>query len=144
VADRRHLRLHRPPPDRPGPDGALRLASEIGNGITFWFTDDDRTYLSSKYTYGRAFHDRYFDAVNLKMTIGLPEKHSLRIGLYHGKQPEQDPSVPGTLLLTSDIFSVFYHLPLGEYVELIMGTEYENLRSIYDRTTVSIGITTRF
>ncbi|MGH8457730.1 MAG: YaiO family outer membrane beta-barrel protein, partial [Nevskiales bacterium] len=103
-------------------------------GITFWFTDDDKTYLSSEYTYGRAFHDRYFDAVNFKMTVGLPKNHKLRFGVYHGKQAEQDPTVPGTLLLTSDIVSAYYQLPLGEHVELIMGLEYENLRNIYDRS----------
>lgn len=113
-------------------------------GITFWFTDDDRTYLSGKWTYGQAFHRRYFDATNIKMTIGLPQKHSLRFGYYHGKQPEQDPSVPGVLVLTSDIVSAFYHVPLSEHVELIMGVEHEDLRNIYDRTTATIGVTTRF
>lgn len=117
---------------------------QVTHGITFWFTEDDRTYFTSKYTYGRAFHDRYFDAVNFRMTIGLPQKHSLRFGYYHGQQPEEDPAVPGVLLLTSDIASAAYHLPLGEHVELIMALEYEDLRNIYRRTTATIGVTTRF
>ena len=117
---------------------------QITHGITFWFTEDDRTYFSSKWTYGRAFHSRYFDAVNFRMVIGLPEKHSLRFGYYHGKQPEEDPSVPGVLLLTADIASAFYHLPLDEHVELIMGVEYEDLRNTYRRTTATLGVTTRF
>jgi YaiO family outer membrane protein len=113
-------------------------------GVTFWITDDDKTYLSGEYTYGRAFHDRYFDALNVKMTVGLPKDHKLRFGVYHGKQPEQDPDVPGTLLLNSDNLSAYYHLPLGEHVELIMGLEHEDLRRIYNRTTATIGVTTRF
>jgi YaiO family outer membrane protein len=117
---------------------------QVTHGITFWFTEDDRTYFSSQWTYGRAFHSRYFDAVDFKMVVGLPQKHSLRFGYYHGKQPEEDPAVPGVLLLTSDIASVFYHLPLGEHVELIMGTEHEKLRNIYSRTTATLGVTTRF
>jgi YaiO family outer membrane protein len=113
-------------------------------GLTFWFTDDDRTYLTGEYTYGRAFHDRWFDAVKVKMTVGLPRRHSLRFTAYHGKQPEEDPSVPGTLLLTSDSASAFYHLPLGNVVELIMGVEYENLRNTYSRTAATMGVTVRF
>jgi YaiO family outer membrane protein len=113
-------------------------------GLTFWFTDDDRTHLSAEWTYGRAFHDRYFDAYKVKMTVGLPRKHSLRFTAYHGDQPENDPAVPGVLLLNSDSVSAFYHIPLGEHVELITGIEYEDLRNVYNRTSASIGVTTRF
>lgn len=113
-------------------------------GLTFWFNDDDTTYLSTEYTYGHAFHSRYFDAYKVKMTVGLPQKHSLRFTYYHGKQPEEDPTVPGVLLLNSDSISAFYHMPLGEHVELIMGLEYEDLRGIYNRTSANIGVTTRF
>ncbi len=113
-------------------------------GLTFWLTDDDRTYLTGEYTYGRAFHDRWFDAIKAKMTVGLPRGHSLRFSVYHGKQPESDPTVPSTLLLTSDSASAFYHLPLGRVVELVMGVEHENLRNTYSRTAATIGVTTRF
>lgn len=122
-------------------DGSV---DQLTHGLIFWFTDDDRTNLSARWTYGDAFNNRNFDATNIKMTIGLPQKHSLRFGFFHGKQPEQDPSVPGVLILTSDIVSAYYHLPIGDHVELIMGVEHEDLRNIYDRTTATFGVSTRF
>ncbi len=113
-------------------------------GLTFWFTEDDRTSLSTEWIYGRAFSDRYFDAYRVKMTIGLPKKHSLRFTVYHGDQAENVPLVPGVLLINSDLVSAFYHIPLGENVELITGIEFEDLRNVYSRTSANIGVTTRF
>ena len=117
---------------------------QVTPGVIFWLSEDDRTFFNAAWTFGHAFHDRYFDAQNLKLVFGLSGNRSLRFGYYHGEQPEEDPSVPGTLLLNSDIVSAYYHVPIREKIELIMGVEYEDLRDVYDRTTATFGVTSRF
>jgi YaiO family outer membrane protein len=111
-------------------------------GITYWFTE--RTFLTARYAYGRAFHEENFDAVSLRLNIGLADNRRLVLGIAHGADPEKDAAVPGVILTTADTYSAYYHLPLRPSLELILGVEYEDRRDIYSRTTATVGFVKRF
>lgn len=111
-------------------------------GLTYWFTD--RTFLTGRYTHGRAFHEERFDAVSLRLNIGLDEGRRLTLGIAHGADPEKDPAVPGVILSTADTYSVYYHTPLRPSLELIVGAVYEDRRDIYRRSTATVGFVKRF
>ncbi len=111
-------------------------------GITYWFTE--RTFLTARYTYGRAFHEDNYDAVSLHLNVGLADNRRLVLGIAHGADPEKDPAVPGVILTTADTYSAYYHLPLRPSLELILGVEYEDRRDIYSRTTATVGLVKKF
>lgn len=111
-------------------------------GLTYWFTE--KTYLTGRYTYGRAFHEERYDAGSLRLNIGLSDDRRLIFGIAHGADPEKDPAVPGVILTTADSYSLFYHVPLRPSLELIVGAEYEDRRDIYHRTTATVGFVRRF
>jgi YaiO family outer membrane protein len=111
-------------------------------GITYWFTE--QTFLTARYTYGRAFHEERFDAVSLRLNLGLAGGQRLSLGIAHGADPEKDPAVPGVILSTADTYSVYYHRPLRPQLELVVGVAYEDRRDIYRRKTATVGFVKRF
>jgi YaiO family outer membrane protein len=111
-------------------------------GITYWFTE--QTFLTARYTYGRAFHEERFDAISLRLNLGLAGGQRLSLGIAHGADPEKDPAVTGVILTTADIYSAYYHRPLYPRLELVLGIEYETRRDIYRRKTATVGFVKRF
>lgn len=121
------------------PEGSI---NQYKPGLTYWFTD--KTYLTGRYTYGRAFNEESYDAGSLRLTIGLPGDRKLVLGVAHGADPEKDPAVPGVILTTANTYSAYFHLPLSPGLELVLGAEHEDRRDIYRRNAVTLGFVWRY
>lgn len=111
-------------------------------GLRHWFSE--ATFVTARYSIGRAFHTSSFGTGSLQLNLGLEQGRRLVAGYAHGIDPEKDSLVPGVIRIRSDTYSVFYHHPLYANCELIVGMEHQDLRNTYSRTTGTIGFSTRF
>jgi YaiO family outer membrane protein len=121
------------------PEGSV---DQYKPGLTFQLTD--RSFLTARYTYGRAFNASHYDAGSLRLSMGLPGSQKLVLGIAHGADPEKDPAVAGVILTSATTLSAYYHLPLKPRLELVLGVEHEDRRDIYDRTTATVGFVWRY
>lgn len=121
------------------PEGSI---DQYTPGLTYWF--NERTFLTTRYTRGRAFGSTNYDSASLRLTLGLDQGHKLVLGVAHGTDPEKDPAVPGVILTSANTYGIYYHWPLNPSLELILGAEHEDRRDIYRRTTATIGFVRRF
>jgi YaiO family outer membrane protein len=111
-------------------------------GATWWF--DDKTYLTGRYSEGRAFGDTSFNYYSLMLNVGLRDNARVRLGFARGSDPERSPGSLSTLLTDADIYSAYLFWPVGHRNQLIVGTEYEDRTNIYRRNALTIGFSTRF
>jgi YaiO family outer membrane protein len=110
--------------------------------VTFWFSDV--SFLTARYTYGRAFSDNTFTAYLVRLTLGLPGDASLNLAWSHGTDPEKDPGIPGVLLTMANTYDVSVRMPLTQSLQLIVGAEYEDRHNLYARRMGTIGLSARF
>lgn len=110
--------------------------------LTWWFSD--QTWLTGRYTRGRAFGAQNFDAYAIVLNLGLPDAGRFTLTFAHGADPEKDPGIPGVILTKATTYAAYYHWPLRHDLDLIVGAEYENRPGIYTRTTGSVGMNAKF
>lgn len=111
-------------------------------GATWWF--DDKSYLTGRYGYGRAFGDSSFNNFALMLNVGLRDTARIRLGFARGTDPERSPGSASTLLTDADTYTAYLFWPLNRGTQLIAGMEYEDRTSIYRRNALTIGFSTRF
>jgi YaiO family outer membrane protein len=116
--------------------------NQLTPALTLWFSDD--TWLTGRYTRGRAFAEQDFDAYTIAFNAGMPGDARLTLAFAHGTDPEKDPGIPGVILTTATSYYAYYRLPLSRRFDLIVGAEYENRPGIYTRTTGTVGLNARF
>jgi len=109
-------------------------------GAILWFSD--RTFLTGRYTYGRAFDSVHFETYFLRLDSGLPGGARINLSGAHGADPEKDGLA--VITTTADTYGLYVHLPVYQRVELIFGGEYERREHIYSRSTGSAGVSLRF
>lgn len=111
-------------------------------GATWWF--DDKTYLTGRYGYGRAFGDTSFHYFALSLNVGLGDTAHVKLGFARGTDPERNPGSASTLLTDADTYTAYLHWPVTHSTQLIVGVEYEDRASIYRRNALTIGFSTGF
>lgn len=111
-------------------------------GATWWF--DDKTYLTGRYGYGRAFGDSSFNNFSLMLNVGLHDTARVRLGFVRGTDPERSPGSANTLLTDADTYIAYLLWPVNRSTQLIAGIEYEDRTNIYRRNALTIGFSTRF
>lgn len=112
---------------------------QISPALTLWF-DNDRTWFTARYGYGRAYHEQDFHSFSARLVAGMPDDGRLTIAYAHGADPEKDPGVPGVLLTNATNYAAYYRLKLGRGFALIVGAEYEERPGYYTKTTASFGL----
>jgi len=110
--------------------------------LTLWFSDE--TWLTGRYTRGRAFGEEDFNAYAILLNLGMPASGRLTLAYAHGADPEKDPGVPGVILTNATTYAAYYRFPLRRGFDLIVGAEYEDRPGIYSKTTGSVGFNARF
>jgi len=110
--------------------------------LTLWLSDE--TWITGRYTRGRAFGEQDFNAYAFLLNLGMPGNGRLTLGYAHGADPEKDPGVTGVILTNATTYVAYYRLPLRRGFDLIVGGEYENRPGIYTRTTGSVGFNAKF
>lgn len=116
---------------------------QISPAFTLWF-DNDRTWFTARYSYGRAFHEQDFHSYSARLVAGMPDDGRFTIAYAHGADPEKDPGVPGVLLTNATNYAAYYRLKLGRGFALIAGAEYEDRPGYYTKRTVSLGLDAGF
>jgi len=111
-------------------------------GATWWF--DDKTYLTGRYGYGRAFGDSSFNNFSLRLNVGLGDTARVRLGFARGTDPERSTGSAATLFTRADTYTAYLHWPVNHSTQLIAGMEYEDRANIYRRNTLTIGFSTGF
>lgn len=111
-------------------------------GATWWF--DDKSYLTGRYGYGRAFGDSSFNNFALMLNVGLRGTARVRLGFARGTDPERSPGSANTLLTDADTYTAYLFWPVNRGTQLIVGMEYEDRTNIYRRNALTIGFSTRF
>lgn len=111
-------------------------------GATLWFTE--RTFLTGRYTYGRAFEEVNFEAYLLRLDLGLSERFRVALAGAHGSDPEKELAIPRVIITKADTYSAYGHVALCPGLELILGAEYEDRKNVYTRTTGTVGLSLRF
>jgi len=110
--------------------------------LTLWFSDE--TWLTGRYTRGRAFGEEDFNAYAILLNLGMPASGRLTLAYAHGADPEKDPGVPGVILTNATTYAAYYRFPLRRGFDLIVGAEYEDRPGIYTKTTGSVGFNASF
>jgi YaiO family outer membrane protein len=110
--------------------------------LTLWFSDE--TWLTARYTRGRAFGEEDFNAYAILLNLGMPASGRLTLAYAHGADPEKDPGVPGVILTNATTYAAYYRFPLRRGFDLIVGAEYEDRPGIYTKTTGSVGFNASF
>ena len=116
---------------------------QISPAFTLWF-DNDRTWFTARYSYGRAYNEQDFHSYSVRLVVGMPDDGRLTIAYAHGADPEKDPGVPGVLLTNATNYAAYYRLKLGRGLALILGAEYEDRPGYYTKTTASVGLDAAF
>jgi YaiO family outer membrane protein len=111
---------------------------QVSPAVTLWF-DDDRTWFTARYVYGRAFEAQNFHAFSLRLALGVRDSDRLTMIYARGADPEKDPGVPGVILTNATNFAAFYRLKLGRGFNLIVGADREDRPGYYTKTTGTIG-----
>ena len=111
-------------------------------GATWWF--DDKTYLTGRYSYGRAFGDSSFNYFTLALNVGLGNTARLKLGFARGADPERSPGSASTILTDADTYTAYLHWPVTHSTQLIVGMEHEDRANIYRRNALSFGFSTGF
>ena len=110
--------------------------------LTLWFSDE--TWLTGRYTRGRAFGEEDFNAYAILLNLGMPASGRLTLAYAHGTDPEKDPGIPGVILTNATTYAAYYRFPLRRGFDLIVGAEYEDRPGIYTKTTGSVGFNASF
>jgi len=115
---------------------------QIKPAVTLWF--NEVTFLTARYTYGRAYDDHSFTAYAVRLTIGLPNDTSLGLAWSHGTDPEKDSGIADVLLTTANIYDLTLRLPVTQRMNLILGGEYEDRLHHYTRRMATAGLSVKF
>lgn len=114
---------------------------QVKPALTLWF--NEVTFLTARYTYGRAYDDHSFTAYSVRLTVGLPRDASLGLAWAHGVDPEKDPDA-GVLLTMANVYDVTVRMPLMQRLDVIVGGEYEDRHRLYTRRMATVGLSVKF
>ncbi len=112
------------------------------SGATWWF--NERTFLTGRYLYGRAFSEEDFEVYLLRLDLGVSDRFRAALSAVHGSDPEKELGIPRVIITQADTYTAYGHWALFPSLELILGAEYEDRKNVYTRSTGTVGLSLRF